>query len=664
MKIRTNQITYCLAKTDASCDALVSLKGRLPLLMFMKDLNSFFHVMTDREIAAVTAYGIMEWCCANRMGATIDVDCVRAFVERGRAVLLLDGFDELLPKYRAAVVNAFADLRLKHGGNRLVLTGRPHGLTDAAFNRFRDLWVKINSLTMEQVELFVTKWFNHFYPGALGPGGRTAAALINEVKTHPAIDSLIDTPLMLTAICILYHDQRELPNQRAELYKRFIDNMLYRRFGGEAGEVLDFLKLLSFRMHTARTKTVDEKSALEALGATARKRDGEDAAAHEARIKARFYEIEAQCGLLRFEAGQYEFRHLSFQEFLCGDYIFDNNADAVAAIEQYWDDNWHAEMIELYISHVSVRNKAIANAIVKQALEHPGLKRCLLASAALNDMQDNRRDHEVVVPMARKRLMNVFTAPETDNRILLARAGELLGWLGDPRDLKEFVPIPGGEYDFEDLGKVVLKPYELGRYPVVNRWFAEFVAVGGYREKTFWSGDGLKWLEESKAECPEAWHNREWRCPNAPVVGVCWYEVEAFCRWLTQVAGDGFEYHLPTETEWRAAAAGNERRLYAWGNEEKTERCNCRDGENRIEKTSPVGIFERGKTPEGIHDLSGNVWEWCQDIVKGSGRVLRGGGWASSARFCRSAFRDGLWPVFRNVDFGFRLARGQKSGKG
>ena len=75
------------------------------------------------------------------------------------------------------------------------------------------------------------------------------------------------------------------------------------------------------------------------------------------------------------------------------------------------------------------------------------------------------------------------------------------------------------------------------------------------------------------------WHERSWTCPNAPVVGVCWYEADAFCRWLTMTCDDGFTYRLPDEKEWEAAAAGFEKREYPWGKWAE-DRCNTRESWN------------------------------------------------------------------------------------
>jgi len=95
--------------------------------------------------------------------------------------------------------------------------------------------------------------------------------------------------------------------------------------------------------------------------------------------------------------------------------------------------------------------------------------------------------------------------------------------------------------------------------------------------------------------------------------------------------------------------------------------------ENSGQETKPVGM----KYPNqlGIHDMSGNVWEWCEDDwhdnykdapddgkawidspKRGSNRVYRGGSWLSGARYCRAAYRYGNTPVHRRLNLGFRLA--------
>jgi len=83
---------------------------------------------------------------------------------------------------------------------------------------------------------------------------KTAEAMISEINSVSGVERLVHNPLMLTAVCILYYDEKELPGQRAELYKKFLENMLYRRFK-DPEPVRSFLMALAFHMHTSTRKT-------------------------------------------------------------------------------------------------------------------------------------------------------------------------------------------------------------------------------------------------------------------------------------------------------------------------------------------------------------------------------------------------------------------------
>ncbi len=267
---------------------------------------------------------------------------------------------------------------------------------------------------MSQIETFIQKWFKYLYPGNSGTGSKNAMAMISEIKTHPAIETLIENPLMLTAICILYHDGKELPGQRAELYKKFIDNLLYRRFT-ESETIHDYLRMLAFEMHTTHLKAVAKQFAVDVLKSIFKATPEEPEKEHKRRVEKLFDEIEPKCGLLKLENGQYNFWHLTFQEFLAADYIIDNHSNHIDAIQPYWWNNWYNEMIELYIGYLSMEHKKTANDIVETALnEHDKspFMRFRVAAHSLLDMHKNRRSGDVI-EKSRQRMQEIIEKPIT-----------------------------------------------------------------------------------------------------------------------------------------------------------------------------------------------------------------------------------------------------------
>ncbi|WP_414942428.1 formylglycine-generating enzyme family protein [Amycolatopsis sp. cmx-11-51] len=153
-----------------------------------------------------------------------------------------------------------------------------------------------------------------------------------------------------------------------------------------------------------------------------------------------------------------------------------------------------------------------------------------------------------------------------------------------------------------------------------------------------------------------------------PVVDVSWLDALQFCNTLSEREGltpayglDSLSwdrsangYRLPSEAEWEhACRAGTTGPRYGPLDEIAWYR------ENSAESVHDVG----GKTPNawGLHDMLGNVWEWCWDVydaeVYGEYRVLRGGGWFDEHWSCRASVRRRSHPTFRVDDVGFRLAR-------
>ncbi len=221
----------------------------------------------------------------------------------------------------------------------------------------------------------------------------------------------------------------------------------------------------------------------------------------------------------------------------------------------------------------------------------------------------------------------------------------------------EWVEILGGQVMLED-GKGSTHKVErflIARYPVTNIQFQAFVdAEDGYGSEKWWT-------DLARTDSPRL---PSWSEANHPRGRVSWYEVVAFCRWLSDRLG--YDVRLPTEWEWQQAATGGDsKNVYPWGRDWDAARCNS--AESGLERTTAVGMYPNGSTTQGALDMAGNVWEWClnkyddpNDIKidqSGGRRVLRGGSWFGKPENLRSAARFGFNPVDWGVNVGFRLAQ-------
>lgn len=213
--------------------------------------------------------------------------------------------------------------------------------------------------------------------------------------------------------------------------------------------------------------------------------------------------------------------------------------------------------------------------------------------------------------------------------------------------LPEMVFVKGGRFQMGENGvadpvhAVTLSDFEIGKYPVTQKQWTEIMGSNPSKFKG---------------------------CDGCPVENVSWNDVQEFLK-ILNARFPGKNYRLPTEAEWEYAARGGNNSkgyMYAGGNDL---------GEvgwyvwNSGFKTHPVG---RKKANElGLHDMSGNVWEWCSDWYEeytlsaqtnptgpktGSGRVNRGGSWILIAGTCRISFRNDYSPDDRLLNLGFRVA--------
>ncbi|MCX6150916.1 MAG: formylglycine-generating enzyme family protein [Ignavibacteriales bacterium] len=163
-----------------------------------------------------------------------------------------------------------------------------------------------------------------------------------------------------------------------------------------------------------------------------------------------------------------------------------------------------------------------------------------------------------------------------------------------------FVPYP----DFTKPEKVFIKKFFMDKYPVTNKLFYEFVSDSKYKPADtnnylkHWK-NGLYLKEEE----------------NYPVVNISLSDAKAYTKWAGK--------RLPTEIEWQYAAQGSDERKWPWGKDFDSTKCN-----NALGNPTNVDSFPNGKSPFGVMDLVGNVWQLTNDVYDNDSEyfaIIRGG---------------------------------------
>jgi len=249
----------------------------------------------------------------------------------------------------------------------------------------------------------------------------------------------------------------------------------------------------------------------------------------------------------------------------------------------------------------------------------------------------------------------------------------------DPVTGMEFVWVPGGCFRMgtppDESGRengegpvheVCVDGFWMGRHPVTNGQYRKYRPDHN-------SGD---------------FHGHDLNGVDQPVVRVNWEDARAYAKWLTERKNGEYTYRLPTEAEWESACRAGTTTARFWGKnpddacryanvadqtaKRAFDNLTIHDCDDRYVVTSPVGSFR--PNPLGIHDMLGNVWEWCQDVYSedsysehshdnpryienGPDRVNRGGSFCDISRDVRCGNRNFDSSGHRCLGLGFRLMR-------
>ncbi len=247
-------------------------------------------------------------------------------------------------------------------------------------------------------------------------------------------------------------------------------------------------------------------------------------------------------------------------------------------------------------------------------------------------------------------------------------------WLGDLLDSANLLALP--------VHHVIVRSFEISQYEISIGDFEAFVKDSEYLTQA--ESENWAYSYQYVDDTIRKWKREDinWKNPgfkqgdNHPVTCVSWNDAKAYCDWLSLKTGDN--YRLPLEIEWEFISKNRGRSTkYPWGNSSPNGKtANFADFNSQVtwadksvddgyQFTAPVGSYLPNKYR--IYDLAGNVWEWCEDVIKtynglpvknyASARVMRGGSFHNKENTLRTTWRNYDYPDNRYYNLGFRVVR-------
>ncbi|MCP4267793.1 MAG: SUMF1/EgtB/PvdO family nonheme iron enzyme [Candidatus Brocadiaceae bacterium] len=658
---------------------------------------------------------IMNEC--NLDGFDIGSKAVTELLEKGRAIILLDGLDEVADRQQRVKTCGWIDRsRRRFPGTKFVITSRFAGYMEDSRLDVGAMELYIQDFTQDEVHTFLTRWYEAV-EAALNPGqdegkwrlkGRKdAQKLFEDIIGIDYLMKLAKNPLILQIIALVHRDRGRLPQRRVELYDE-CTNVLLEKWDMAKGlnvlltarEARSILQPLALWLHGEvgrRSMRMEEiikviKGPLEELGKS------------DLNPEELLRNIRDRSGIfMGYSESEYGFTHLSFQEYLSAEEV--RNLGTISTLIGNYNVRWWREVILLCLAldnpsviekfmeliipseqfksgEISIVLDAITDSIKKPSSpflkvakdkgQPVGLRQKVIdilshirIDKVITELKELTNDIEKVIVVSAYQALKTLNAADGIQKPLTLK--EEHERIIHEKDSSEMVLVPGGDFLFgsreddkiadsnEKPQKIINLPdFYMDVYPVTNDQYCVFLNAV---EPT--SGGLESWIYL------EGEYQKE-KCRISEKEGVYTVEEGFGNHPVIYVYWNGADAYakwarkrLPTEQEWEKVARGTDGRAYPWGEEFRQDVCNTK--ESGIGHTTPVGKYPEGKSFYGCYDMSGNVWEWTSSLYKEgkNWHTIRGGSWRSSNTRCRCAARvlnyGGLIGYFDFV--GFRCAR-------
>ena len=520
----------------------LGLSGKIPLPILVP-LHAFAEQRArcrqaaDPELSTLAAC-VFDYLTREKGATDLSPDFFKALLkEGGNCLVMLDGLDEVPSEgERELLCRTVESLVNWPSNNRYIITSRTAAYSGQSVIAADFRNVQVKPLQRDDVTRLVTKLYQ-----AAGHAERIQPLLtwLDEMQMKYANQMgegrrLIDSPLMVRMVAIVDLSGEKLPEQRAELYDRFVDAILQatyhpdasvrqalEKMGGLPKDQRQWLAILAHEMHSlkAGTRSLEESQVQRLLCKYLIPTRGEQAASEA--VDKFIATIRNRGGIIQVLSGRpdcWSFTHQPFQEFLTAVYLADitNEVSTISEeLEQHGRvaEPWWQEVVLLLLGYLSIRNPDKANRLCQRLARLPGLTSSLPPLDGKTQLAAAERVAVALIerigaPLQLKReVANRLTTLITDptlvvDGILRAAAGRALAKLGDPREAvtaiekMEFCFVPAGpfwmgsdEYDDEkslDLNEKLNFNFWISRYPVTNAQFKVFTQSGGYKEERYW----------------------------------------------------------------------------------------------------------------------------------------------------------------------------------
>jgi formylglycine-generating enzyme required for sulfatase activity len=607
-------------------EAEVGSKTRIPVYI---PLKYYSELGTEGGVEALITHVLV-----NQYQVHTNYPALKKFMGSGKLLILLDGYDEMAMKVDLdrRKKNFRTLTKLAQPPNKVILTGRPgyfptlteimetfgyeipasdpYERADKSLEKKipgdkpapRYEILQLNLFNPEQVDRFLEKQSVCLQKAGIPDWDKLKPRLKEMIEKNPMIQELSERPVMLWMIVealpeILKSVTRVEEVNLAKLYQIFTNRWLFRE--EEKGEFrrlktskerLQFMKELAWELYQSHEPEISYTSLREKVRSWFAIQDELVLAYVEQDIRT--------CTFLHHDEkeGHYKFIHKSFMEYFV------------------------AEKLREELLAGTCKEVAINDAI--RSFTYYFLKGKWKPAS-----------FEGTLPEGLEERNGRYFCKKDDMEMVYVAPGPF---------------IMGAEEEGGTRVVNVEKGFFIDRHSVTNEQFQRFVDATGYRtnaeeERKSYTWTGSEW---------EMVEGANWRHPNGPesditdkkdhpVVQVSWEDARAYAKWAGK--------ELPGEVEWEKAARGMDGRTYPWGEERPDEnRCNFwnEDENKRMGETTPVDKYESGRSPYGVYDLSGNVWEWCEDWFDDEKKykMLRGGSWNDVGSGVRASGRGRVLP--------------------